>query len=441
MSTEKGLESLYHTRNIHRVVVTGMGAITPLGLSVSETWNNVIAGESGIKVLESPPDLRISIAGQVTDFNQEVYFPKRELSRVHRSSQFAFAALVEALKDANLLTGSSKENWKLTNINPERIGLCIGSGIGGSTYAGDIERTILERGADRIPPSAIFQILIERVDSVSSMILGTKGPLGAIVAACATGSESTTYGARIVMLGDADGMGTGGSEAALDRIGIGSFAALRRALSKNNLPNEANRPFDKDADGFVMSEGAGVLIVESLEHALGRGAPIHAELVGFGESSDAHHETEPSQEGAVRAIRIALDSASIKPSEVDYLNAHGTSTPVGGPVELNAIREVFEEDVNKVSISSTKSAMGHLLGAAGGIEAIMAIMAIMEGIVPPTLNLYNPIPEAEGMDLVPLIAKRRKVNVAMSNSFGFGGINSVLVFRRYQMNYPKSSLI
>lgn len=439
MSTEKGLESLHHTRNIHRVVVTGMGAITPLGLSVSETWDNVITGKSGIKVLESPPDPRVTIAGQITDFDPEVYFPKKELRRIHRSSQCAFAALVEALKDAKFLIGNGKEGWKLTNINPERIGLCIGSGEGGSTYAGDMERTIIERGSDRIPPSAIFQILIERVNTVSSMILGTKGPLAAIVAACATGSESLSYGARIVMLGEADGMGTGGSEAALDRIGIGSFAALRGALSKNNILNEASRPFDKDADGFVMSEGAGVLILESLEHALGRGANIHAELVGFGETSDAHHETEPSQEGAVRAIRIALDSASIKPSEVDYLNAHGTSTPVGGPVELNAIREVFGEDVSKVSISSTKSAMGHLLGAAGGVEAIMAIMAIKEGIVPPTLNLYNPVPEAEGMDLVPLIAKRREVNVAMSNSFGFGGINSVLVFRKYQMNYPKAA--
>lgn len=414
-----------------RVVVTGLGVISPLGLNAPDTWQNLIAGKSGIRTLEAPPDPRVNVAGAIVDFDPEKYFPKKELSRIHRSAQFAFAATVEALNNAGLLRGDIRDNLQLANIDPDLIGLRIGTGVGGTPYAADMERIIQEKGAERIPPSAIFQLLPERTFTVASMGLGIRGPGATLVAACATGSESIADAVRVIKLGEAKAMIAGGTEATIDRISAGAFAALRGALSKDDNPETASKPFNEDSAGFVMAEGAGLMVLEDLEHAVLRGANIYAEVAGYADTLDAYHETAPSGEGARRAIRLTLERGRILPSEVDYINAHGTSTPTGDPAELLAIRDILGEYAKETSISSTKSATGHLLGAAGGLEAVIAVLAIRDGIVPPTLNLRNPRSEAEGLDLVPLVAKRRRVNVALSNSFGFGGINSVLAFKRY----------
>lgn len=418
-----------------RVVITGMGTVNPLGLDVATTWENLIAGKSGITSfgeIADRPDPRIAVAGQVKDFDPETYILKKNASRIHRSAQFALAATIEALGDAGLLSGSSREDWKLAKINPDRVGLRIGSGVAGSAYSAEVQKIILDKGQERIPSTSILQMLPERVDTVTSMTLGIKGPGAALVAACATGSESIADAARLIILGEADVVIAGGTEAALDPIGVGSFASMR-ALSTNENPEEACRPFDQEANGFIMAEGAGVLVLESLDSAKARGAHIYAELAGFADTMDAGaSDTAPTGEGAERAMRLCLERAGLGVEDIDYINTHGTSTPVGDPAELKAIKAVFGEAASKILISSTKSATGHLLGAAGGLEAILSIKVIETGIVPPTLNLHNVREEGEGLDLVPLAARQRSVKTVVSNSFGFGGLNSVLTFIQFQ---------
>lgn len=416
-----------------RIVVTGMGTVNPLGLNVRETWNKIIAGESGIATIE-PPELAIPevwIAGQVKGFNEKPYIPTKEIKNIHRNAQLAYVAALEALKDAELVDLTDLLKPRLLS-DPERIGIGLGSGVGGGMEIDEIGRVIRERGANRVRTTAMRQLLLERSNSITSILLGIKGPISATVAACATGSMSIVNAIYAIREGDADVMVTGGTEAAIGQVGLASFNAMRALSTKyQDVPSEASRFADQGADGFVMAEGASVLVLESVEHAQKRGARIYAEIVGYGNTADAYDDVAPSGEGAVRALWLALGRAGLSARGVDYINAHGTSTPSGDPKELEAIAEVFGINNPRLSISSTKSAVGHMLGAAGGFEAIMCIMAIRAGIVPPTLNLRNPIKEAEGLDLVPLKAKEKPVDVAISNSFGFGGINSVLVFSRF----------
>lgn len=407
-----------------RIVVTGMGAVSPVGLDVEESWRAIIQGKSGIGLVEpeAERDSRVWIAGQVKNFDPLKYFTQKELKRVHRATQFSYAAIVEALTDAGLLDGLT-----LINVEPERIGLKIGSGVGGSCYVREVQDVIRDKGDAKISPYSILHMLIERTASVPSMKLGIKGPVSSSVAACATGSTTIIDALYALRMGDADVMVAGGAEAAINRVGLGCFASMFALSLRNSSPAEASRPFDKDADGFVMAEGAGIVVLERLDFALSRGAHIRAEIIGYDNTADAYQDTAPSGDGAIRAMNNALKKAGIKPGQVDYINAHGTSTPAGDAKELEAIERVFGQR-RDLFISSTKSAVGHMLGAAGGFEAIMCIKAIEEGIIPPTLNLHNPI--RDGMNLVPLECIKGRVEIALSNSFGFGGINSVLVFRK-----------
>lgn len=425
-----------------RVVVTGMGAINPLGNNVEETWQRLIVGESGIgRISHEEGNQRIGavnsvvdIAGLVKGFEPSKYIPQKDLRRIHQSAVFATVASLEALGNAGIirekdLLGSKKS--ELVGVDPRRIGARIGTGVGGGSIIADIEDTIRDKGDQRISAMAMLLLLSERVVTVPSMKLGLKGPISAVVAACATGSIAIGDAVDKILLGRADIMLAGGAEAAVHRVGVGAFNAMQALSTDNDNPQFASRPFNHHVNGFVMAEGAGILVLEREDHAIKRGAKDHilAEVVGYADTADAYRDTDPNEEGAIRAIRLALAEAGIDPWEVDYINAHGTSTPIGGEVELKALLEAFGEHLKDISISSTKSATGHLLGAAGGLEAVICIKAIQEGLIPPTLNLHDPI--QQGLDLVPLQAKRRKVDIAMSNSFGFGGINSVLIFRRY----------
>ncbi len=444
-----GSEDLYRMRKSHRVVVTGMGAVTPLGLNVEDTWQNLIAGKSGIQRIstsdwEGKVDAKnseVDIAGLVMGFDASKYIPRKELNRMHRSAQFSIVAGREALIQAGLFDASTKMEkgaTPLTGVSPEAFGAILGTGIGGGSEIADIEDVIRDRGDSRVSPFAMLLLLPERVSTVPSMWLSCQAEVGEKTAACASGAQAIADAYRVLERGEADVMLAGGSEAAVHRVALSSFNNMH-ALNNisNDNPKGASSPFDQKAAGFVMGEGAGVLCLETLEHALGRGANILAELVGYSNTADAHHDTAPLQAGAERAIRNALAMAEIDPSQVDYINAHGTSTPTNDPNELKAFRAVFEDSLDDISISSTKSATGHLLGAGGGIEAVFSIQAILEGIVPPTLNLQNPIKEGEGLNLVPLAAQKREVNIAMSDSLGFGGLNSVLIFRRFQKSYQE----
>lgn len=417
-----------------RVVVTGLGAITPLGLNVADSFAALKSGKSGIKLMEPAIHNRINIAGVVEGFDPKKYFSPKDLKRIHRSAQFSTAAVAEALIDGGLLDSDTNLTlWNISpkSIRPEDIGAKIGSGVAGLTYVPEMQDIIRDKGEEKISPFSSLQFLLERVATIPSRKFSLKGETTATVAACATGSKSIAEARNAIILGEADLMLAGGTEAALTQLGLASFDVMRALADpkKFNSPEEASRPFDKDAAGFVMGEGAGILLLERLDHATKRGAKIYAEVIGHANTSDAYDDTAPSGEGARRAMRKALINAGIEPEQVDYLNAHGTSTPTGDPEELEAVRDVFGSHLSKLFISSTKSATGHLLGAAGGIEAVFCIKALDEGIIPPTLNLSNPI--REGFNLVPNTSKYHPIEIAMSNSFGFGGINSVLIFKKF----------
>lgn len=405
-----------------RIVVTGMGLVSPLGIGVKENWKRLMNNESGITEMVTPVNSRVNLAGRVQNFDPLNYLSQKEARRSHRSAHFAVAASLEALDDAGFLDA---ENENLVNIDPERIGIRIGSGVGGSNYIAEVEGIIREKGESRIPPASIFIILLERVSTVLSIRVGIKGPTASTVAACATGQINITDSILRIRGGDADVMVTGGSESAIHRVAYGSFVQL------GALSSTGSRPFDERADGFVMSEGAGILVIESLDHVIkaGRESRIKAEIVGYGDTADAYHESAPSGEGAERAIRIAIARAGIDAEKIDYINAHGTGTRVGDPLELTAIKNAIK-DCSRLSVSSTKAQVGHLLGAAGGFESVVAIMSIVENEIPGTINLKNPIKEAEGLDL-PRFSKKMPVNISGSGSFGFGGINSVILFKRY----------
>jgi 3-oxoacyl-[acyl-carrier-protein] synthase II len=408
-----------------------MGLVTPLGSGVKVNWDRLIAGQSGVRAIQNfdVSDLPARIAGQVPPgdtatggFNADDYVPPKDQRKMDRFIVYAMGAAHQAVEDSG---------WKPEDEEGRRrTGVMIGSGIGGLETIYDGSITLKEKGPRRMSPFFIPSALINLASGHVSIKYGFKGPNHAPVTACSTGAHALGDAARMIALDDADVMVAGGAEAAVCRLGIAGFAAAR-ALSTgfNDTPERASRPWDRDRDGFVMGEGAGVVVLEELEHARKRGATIYAELVGYGLSGDAHHITAPSEDGdgAFRAMAAALKRAKLDPGEIDYVNAHGTSTPLGDEIELGAVKRLFGPAAHKISMSSTKSAVGHLLGAAGSVEAIYSILSIKDQVVPPTLNLDNPS-EGCDIDLVPKQAKRRKVRAALSNSFGFGGTNASLVF-------------
>ena len=419
---------------LRRVVVTGLGMVSPLGNSAESTWANILAGKSGAARIENfdVSDLPCQIACQIkrgdgTDgsFNPDQWMEPKEQRKVDDFIMFAVAAATQALNDANWHPKTYEEQIS--------TGVMIGSGIGGLNGIAETAVLLKERGPRRVSPFFIPGRLINLAGGYVSIEHGLKGPNHAVVTACSTGAHAIGDAARIVALGDADVMVAGGTESSVTRIGIAGFAACR-ALSTafNDAPQKGSRPYDKDRDGFVMGEGAGVVVVEALDHALARGAKIYAEVIGYGMSGDAYHITSPSEDGdgAFRCMQAALKRAGISAGELDYINAHGTSTPVGDEIELRAVERLVGNNAAKIAMSSTKSSTGHLLGAAGAIEAIFSILAIRDQTVPPTLNLDNPSVET-AIDLVPHTAKKRDVETVLSNSFGFGGTNASLVMRRY----------
>jgi 3-oxoacyl-[acyl-carrier-protein] synthase II len=416
---------------MRRVVVTGMGLVTPLGIGLEQVWRRLLAGESGIGAIQSfdVSDLPARIAGQVPRgdrasglFNADDWVPPKDHRRMDEFIIFAMAAAVQAVEDAGWEPEGEEEH--------ERTGVMIGSGIGGLPGIAEAAILLQERGPRRISPFFIPASLINLASGNVSIRYGFKGPNHAVVTACSTGAHAIGDAARLIMLDDADVMVCGGTEAAICRLGIAGFAAAR-ALSTNynDDPPRASRPWDQGRDGFVMGEGAGILVLEELEHAQARNARIYAEVLGYGMSGDAHHLTAPAEDGngAFRSMRNALKSAHLTPDKIDYINAHGTSTPLGDEIELGAVKRLFGDHAYRLSMSSTKSAIGHLLGAAGSVEAIFSILALRDGVVPPTLNLDNPSPACD-LDLVANEARQRSVRYVLSNSFGFGGTNASLIF-------------
>ncbi|MBH0239656.1 beta-ketoacyl-ACP synthase II [Methylobrevis albus] len=419
---------------MRRVVITGLGMVSPLASGVEATWDRILAGKSGARRIDTfeVDDLPCQIAcviprgdGSDGTFNADLHLEPKEQRKVDDFIVFAIAAADQAVADSG---------WTPTDYEDQiRTGVLIGSGIGGIAGIVEAGYTLRDKGPRRVSPFFIPGRLINLASGHVSIKYGFKGPNHAVVTACSTGAHAIGDAARLIALGDAEVMVAGGTESPVCRISVAGFAACK-ALSTNfnDRPTEGSRPYDKDRDGFVMGEGAGVVVLEELDHALARGAKIYAEVVGYGMSGDAYHITAPSLDGdgAYRCMKAALARAGVTPSEVDYINAHGTSTPLGDEIELGAVQRLVGDAASGISMSSTKSATGHLLGAAGAVEAIFSVLTIRDGIVPPTINLTNPSVETE-IDLVPNVAKRKTVDIALSNSFGFGGTNASLVFRRY----------
>jgi len=408
------------------VVVTGVGLLTPLGIGTEASWEAIRAGRSGIARITQfdPADFSCQIAGEVKGFDPTQYIEKKEIKKMGRFIQFAIAAADFALKDSGL---------KVTPENEERVGVYIGSGIGGFEVIEREHKTLLAHGPRRISPFFIPATIINLASGHISIRSGAKGPNSATATACTTSAHSIGDSYRMIERGDADAMICGGAEAPITPMGIGGFAAMRALSTRNEEPERASRPWDKGRDGFVVGEGAGVLVIEELESARARGATVLAELVGYGMSADAFHLTAPPADGdgAFRVMRNAMKDAGIEPSQVDYINAHGTSTEVGDRVETVAIKRAFGEHAYKVAVSSTKSMTGHPLGGAGGIEAGIAVLAIRDQVAPPTINYETPDPDCD-LDYVPNQARPMKIEHSLSNSFGFGGTNGCLIFKRYR---------
>jgi 3-oxoacyl-[acyl-carrier-protein] synthase II len=409
-----------------RVVVTGLGLVTPLGIGVDVTWTALIDGKSGIGPIThfDASQFPVRIAGEVKDFDPAQYIEPKEIKKMDRFIHFAMAASAMAIEDSGI---------KINHENAERVGVIIGAGMGGLPAIEHYHKIYLEKGYRRISPFFIPMLIINLASGNVSIKYGAKGPNSAAVTACATGSHSIGDAFKIIQRGDADIMIAGGTESVITPLGIGGFAVMKALSTRNDEPERASRPFDADRDGFVMGEGAGVLILEGLDNAVNRGAKIYAEIVGYGMSSDAYHITTPAPEGegAARCMKAALKDANIEPERLNYINAHGTSTKYGDELETAAIKTVFGEHAYKLCVSSTKSMTGHLLGAAGGVEAIFSILSIYHDIVPPTINLENPDPECD-LDYVANKARKVEVEYAMSNSFGFGGTNACLIFKKYR---------
>jgi 3-oxoacyl-[acyl-carrier-protein] synthase II len=408
---------------MRRVVVTGMGIVSPVGNDIDTAWTNIREGRSGIGPVQEidASEFPTRIAGEIRDFDVSEYIPKRDARRMDEFMHYGIAASVDAVKDSGL---------EVTEENSHRIGVAMGGGIGGLATIEDNHNKYLSGGPRKVSPFFIPGSIINMTSGNVSIMYGMTGPNLSIVTACATSTHSIGISARSIMHGDADVMLAGGSEYATTSLGLGGFCAARAMSTRNDEPEKASRPFDMERDGFVLSNGAGCLVLEELEHARARGARIYGELIGFGMSGDAFHITSPPEdgEGARKCMAAAIADAGIDPTEIDYLNAHGTSTPVGDKGETFAIKRAFGDHAKTMAVSSTKSCTGHLLGAAGAVEAIFSILAIRDQVLPPTINLDNPDPECD-LDYVPHVAREANVRTVISNSFGFGGTNASLVFR------------
>ncbi|MBR0324573.1 MAG: beta-ketoacyl-ACP synthase II [Selenomonadales bacterium] len=411
---------------MRRVVITGIGAVTPIGIGKDAFWNALIEGKSGVGPITrfDVSEYTTKIAGEVSDFVVTDFIDKKEAKRMDRSTQYAVAASKLAIDDAKL---------DLEAEDRERIGVIIGTGIGGMEALYDQYKVLFAKGPSRISPFLVPMMIGNMASGMTSIQFGLQGPSSCVVTACATGTNSIGDAARAIKYGDADVMLAGGTEAPISPAALAGFGSMKALSTRNDEPERASRPFDKDRDGFVMGEGAGVIVLESLEHALARGAHIYAELAGYAYNSDAYHITAPAPGGvmAAKAMRQALKDGGIEPNEVDYINAHGTSTGLNDKNETMAIKEVFGDHAYELAVSSIKSMTGHLLGAAGGVECIAAAMTIDQGIIPPTINYETP---DEGLDLnyVPNVAEKREVRVALSNSLGFGGHNATLALKKYE---------
>lgn len=409
-----------------RVVVTGLGVVCPLGLGIEAVWRGALAGKSGVRLITNfdTTDYPTKFAGLVPDFDPEKFMPVKEARKCDTFVLYGIAAGDEAIKDAGL-------DQQMTQLNADRMGVIMGSGIGGIQTIEDQTLVLQESGTRRISPFFIPSAIINMISGHLSIMYGMRGLTLAVATACTTGTHAVGLAYRSIQYGDADVIVAGGAEYASTRLGIAGFSAARALSRRNDAPEKASRPWDRDRDGFVLGDGAGALVLEEYEHAKRRGAKIYAEVVGFGMSSDAFHITRPSGVGAQMAMQNALNNAHINPAQVDYINAHGTSTQAGDVEESNAIKQVLGlENAKRTLISSTKSMTGHLLGAAGAVEAIFTVMALKEQIAPPTINLDNP-DEGADLDYVPHTARAARINVALSNSFGFGGTNGSLVFTKF----------
>ena len=405
-----------------RVVVTGLGVVSPVGIGVKAAWDNIIAGKSGITQITKfdASAFASTIAGEVKDFNVEDYLSAKDARRMDTFIQYGLVAAMEAVKDSGIIA---------TEENAERIGVSIGSGIGGMQYIEDTDNLYQASGPRKISPFFIPGTIINMISGNLSIMFGFKGPNVAIVTACTTGTHSIGDASRMIEYGDADVMVAGGSEAAITRLSVGGFAASRALSTRNDDPATASRPWDKDRDGFVIGEGAGVMVLEEYEHAKKRGAKIYAELSGYGMSADAFHMTAPNMDGPRRSMRNAMQNAGINPDAVEFINAHGTSTPLGDANETNAIKAAFGDHAKKLVVNSTKSMTGHLLGGAGGLESVFTLLSIYNQISPPTINIFNQDPECN-LDYCANTARDMKIEYALKNNFGFGGTNGSLVFKK-----------
>jgi len=405
-----------------RVVVTGLGVISPVGIGVAETWQNIVAGKSGIGRITrfDPSAFACQVAGEVNGFDVTQYIPAKDARRMDRFVHFGLAAGIEAFKDSGLV---------VTEQNAERIGVCISSGIGGLPMIEETHNDFLAGGPRKISPFFIPGTIINMISGNLSIMFGMKGPNFSVVTACTTGTHSIGESARIIEYGDADVMIAGGSESTISPLAIGGFSSAKALSTRNDDPATSSRPWDKDRDGFVMGEGAGVLVLEEYEHAKARGAKIYAELAGYGMSADAYHMTAPSTDGPKRSMINALRNAGLNPDQVQYVNAHGTSTPLGDKNETEAIKLAFGDHAKKLVVNSTKSMTGHLLGGAGGIESLFCVLAIHNQVSPPTINIFEQDPECD-LDYCANAARQMKIDVAVNNNFGFGGTNGSLVFRK-----------
>ncbi|MBI2557295.1 MAG: beta-ketoacyl-ACP synthase II [Planctomycetes bacterium] len=405
-----------------RVVITGVGAVTPLGLEKKQIWLALCEGKSGIKPITSfdTSAHEVRFGGEVSDFDPTKWFEIKEARRLDRFAQFAVAAAILAVEDAGL---------KLEGFDQTRIGVVIGSGMGGLLELETQHGILINKGPSRISPFMVPKLMVNAASAQVAIRFGLKGPNYALVTACTTGVNAIGEAVRIIQRGDADIMIAGSSEALSSPLGFAGFSAMKALSTRNDAPQKASRPFDKDRDGFVISEGAGVIVVEELETARKRGANIYAEVLGYGLNGDAYHiaAPEPNGNGAMRCMRSALEDAQCNSEEIDYINAHATSTPIGDNIEIKAIKKVFGEYAHKIPISSTKSMLGHQLGASGSVEAIICAMVIKEGVIPPTINYETPDPECSGLDFVPNVAREKKVKKVLSNSFGFGGHNASII--------------
>jgi len=410
-----------------RVVVTGLGLVTPVGNTVDESWKNLLAGQSGIDTITKfdASAMSVRFAGEVKGFKIEDYIPAKEARHMDTFIHFGLAAGIQAVKDSGLPIGEA-----LTPELAERIGCLIGSGIGGLPLIEATHKDYTEKGPRRISPFFVPASIINMISGHLSIQFGFKGPNLALVTACTTGLHSIGLAGRLIEYGDADVMVAGGSESTVSPLGIGGFAAARALSSRNDDPKTASRPWDKDRDGFVLGEGAGVMVLEEYEHAKARGAKIYAELSGFGMSGDAYHMTAPDVDGPKRSMLAALRNAGVNPDQVQYLNAHGTSTPLGDANETNAIKNAFGDHAKNLVVNSTKSMTGHLLGGAGGIESVFTVLALHHQISPPTINIFNQDPECD-LDYFANEARPMKIDAALKNNFGFGGTNGSLLFKRF----------